>query len=69
MSNIESLSVTDLMNLKSIIELACSRGTFRANEMVEVGTAYQRLSVFLDQIVAEAQTQADPTQQGKQNDT
>lgn len=61
------LSVTDLAILKNIIDLACSRGAFRANEMRQVGDVYDRLSAFLDDLVAtaEAQQSASTPSQGE----
>ena len=42
-----ALSIGDLKNLTTIIEVASSRGAFRANEMATVGLIYNKLQSFL----------------------
>lgn len=44
------LTITDLANLKSIIEVAVKRGVFDASEIAAVGTTFNRLNKFLIQI-------------------
>tara|TARA_B100002019_G_scaffold259653_1_gene245193 strand:+ start:244 stop:543 length:300 start_codon:yes stop_codon:yes gene_type:complete len=44
------LTVTDLQALKTIIDVACSRGTFKAAEMTVVGNTYNRLEQFLNAV-------------------
>lgn len=44
------LTITDLSNIKQIIDLASSRGSFRPSEMVAVGTVYNKLQNFLNSI-------------------
>lgn len=44
------LTITDLTNLKAVIDLASSRGAFKPNEMLAVGTVYTKLSNFLANI-------------------
>ena len=41
------LTVADLNAMKTIIDLASSRGAFKPNEMVAVGSIYTKLSAFL----------------------
>jgi hypothetical protein len=64
MDNETQLSITDLAVIKKSIEVACSRGAFQAAEMQSVGTVYDRLSIFLDQVIrqAEAETAKSQTQ-------
>jgi hypothetical protein len=50
-------NINDLASLKNIIELACTRGAFRASEMTAVGEAYQRLDTFLAGVLNQAQSQ------------
>jgi translation initiation factor IF-2 len=50
------LTVQDLQNLKSIIDVASQRGAFKPNEMMTVGQTYAKLEAFLD-AVAKAQPQ------------
>jgi hypothetical protein len=63
--NDDQLTITDLANIKGIIETACSRGAFQATEMSAVGTQYDRLVRFLNNIAEQAQ-QAQP--QGDSHD-
>lgn len=44
------LTISDLAAMKSIIDIASSRGTFKPNEMVIVGQTYNKLSIFLDSV-------------------
>jgi len=44
------LTVQDLQALKSIIDVASSRGTFRPNEMITVGQVYTKLEQFLEAV-------------------
>lgn len=50
------LTVQDLQSLKAIIDVASQRGAFKPNEMMTVGTVYNKLEAFLT-AVAQAQTQ------------
>jgi hypothetical protein len=43
------LNLNDLAALRSIIDAASTRGAFKANEMVAVGTVYNKLDKFLNQ--------------------
>ena len=42
-----ALSLGDLKNLTTIIDIASSRGAFRANEMASIGLMYNKLQSFL----------------------
>lgn len=53
----QTITVADLNLLKNIIDLASSRGAFRAAELKEVGEVYNKLAVFLEAVVAQAQAQ------------
>ena len=57
------LSITDLAVLKNVLDVACSRGTFKASEMKQVGEIYDKLTAFLDAVVAQAEAQTQ--QQGE----
>jgi len=61
------ITLADLARIRTIIETACSRGAFRADEMRTVGELYERLVGFLDSVVAQAQTEQTETKE-KQND-
>lgn len=57
MDNLE-FNINDLAGLREIVELAQSRGAFKANEMAAIGTLYNKLDAFLNGVVARAQEQA-----------
>jgi hypothetical protein len=44
------LTISDLNAMKTIIDIASSRGAFKPNEMVAVGQTYNKLSAFLDTV-------------------
>lgn len=45
-----SISVNDLATLHSILEVACSRAAFKPSELETVGSIYNKLTAFLNQI-------------------
>ena len=47
------LSIADLKNLGTIIDVASTRGAFRANEMATVGAMYNKLQAFLARVAPE----------------
>lgn len=49
------LTINDLNAMKTIIDIASSRGTFKPNEMVAVGQTYNKLTAFLDQVAKQAE--------------
>ena len=59
------LSINDLNAMKVIIDIASSRGAFKPNEMAVVGTTYNKLTAFLDNVTkqAEAAKASKPTGQ------
>ena len=52
-----NITIADLNLLKNIIDLASTRGAFRAAEMQEIGEVYNKLAAFLEAVVAQAQAQ------------
>jgi uncharacterized lipoprotein YajG len=49
------ITVADLNLLKNIVDLASTRGAFRASEMQEIGAVFNRLNAFLEDVVSQAQ--------------
>lgn len=49
------ITVTDLALLKSLVEVASTRGAFKADELSTVGQVYDKLNLFLQQIVEQAE--------------
>jgi hypothetical protein len=54
-----NITIADLGLIKNIIDLASSRGAFRGNELSQVGEVFDKLSVFLDAVVAQAKAQEE----------
>jgi hypothetical protein len=44
------LNISDLVALKSIIEVASQRGAFKANELEAVGKTFNKLNTFLESV-------------------
>lgn len=44
------LNISDLVSLKSIIEVASQRGAFKANELEAVGKTFNKLNSFLESV-------------------
>lgn len=59
-----TLSLNDLGVLANIINLATTRGAFKANELSSVGAAYDKLNFFLT--AAQSQAQAASTENSEQ---
>jgi hypothetical protein len=57
-----NITVADLNLLKNIIDLASTRGAFRAGEMKEIGEVYNKLATFLEAVVAQAAAQESELQ-------
>ena len=55
----KEITIADLNLLKDIVELASTRGAFRAAEMKDVGEVYNKLANFLDAVVAQAKAQEE----------
>ena len=54
------LTIVDLQNIRSIIDVSARRGTFSAGEMEAVGATYNKLSKFLESVAPQAP--AEPAQ-------
>jgi hypothetical protein len=44
------LNISDLVAIKSIIEVASQRGAFKANELEAVGKTFNKLNAFLESV-------------------
>ena len=56
------ITIADLDTLKNIVDLASSRGAFRGAELTQVGAIYDKLTAFLDAIIAQAKAQEEANQ-------
>ncbi|SVB50045.1 uncharacterized protein METZ01_LOCUS202899 [marine metagenome] len=57
-SNLE-LTVNDLNLLRQTIDVATQRGAFKANELLTVGTVYNKLETFLSAVSEQQKTQGE----------
>ncbi len=57
MENTTQITVADLDTIKNIIDLACTRGAFRGGEISQVGAVFDKLTAFLEAVIAQAQAQ------------
>ena len=48
------ITVTDLDSIRAIIDVAAQRGAFKAGEMAQVGAVFDKLTAFLEAVVAQA---------------
>jgi len=55
----KEITIADLNLLKDIVDLASTRGAFRAAEMKDIGEVYDKLTSFLDAVVAQAKAQEE----------
>lgn len=53
------LTIVDLQNLRSIIDVAARRGAFAAAEMTSVGTVFNKLDNFLTAVAPPQQPQTE----------
>jgi hypothetical protein len=51
------ITIADLDTIKNIIDLACTRGAFRGAEISQVGAVYDKLTAFLEAVIAQAKEQ------------
>ena len=51
------ITIADLDTIKNIIDLACTRGAFRGGEISQVGAVYDKLTAFLEAVIAQAKAQ------------
>ena len=54
-----ALSIGDLKNLSTILDVASTRGAFKANEMAGVGFLYNKLQAFLAKVAPQEEQAKD----------
>ena len=59
------ITISDLATIKELIDLACTRGAFRGDEMTSIGEVYDKLTGFLNTVIAAAQSDADQKGEGQ----
>ena len=58
------ITINDLVVVRDLIDLAATRGAFRASEMRTAGEVYDKLELFLGTVLAQAE--ANGNQQGEE---
>ena len=64
MENQTQLTIVDLSNAHQLLDLAATRGAFRAAEMQQVGELYNKLTAFLNAVAK--QQKAEQQASGEQ---
>ena len=59
MENSTQITVADLDALRTIVDLAASRGAFRGAELTQVGVVFDKLTTFLNAVVEQAKAAAE----------
>jgi uncharacterized protein YggE len=62
MENNTQITIADLDTIKNIIDLACTRGAFRGAEISQVGAVFDKLTEFLNAVIAQAKAQEEANQ-------
>jgi|TARA_R110000868_G_scaffold48064_1_gene156731 hypothetical protein len=62
------ITISDLEDLRGIIDLAASRGAFRGAELRPIGELYDKLNGFLQSMMLQAQSQEEVPQQELKGD-
>ncbi|HAT69932.1 MAG TPA: hypothetical protein DCS22_05460 [Flavobacteriaceae bacterium] len=55
-----NLTIADLQTISNIIDIAMTRGAFRANEAKAVGGLYEKINAFLQTVQQQAQQTETP---------
>lgn len=55
---IQPITVADLDAVRSIIDLAANRGAFHGAELSQVGAVFDKLTIFINSVVAQAKAEA-----------
>jgi hypothetical protein len=56
------LSIADLQNIRTLIDVAVRRGTFGATELSSVGAVFDRLNTFLSAVTPPPQGEGAPAE-------
>lgn len=57
-----NITISDLNDLKNIVDIAARRGAFHAKEMASVGAVYNKLEAFLESVTSQNQSTEEPPQ-------
>lgn len=54
---VPELSISDLLNVRTLLDVSIKRGTFAPNELSSVGAVYDKLNTFLNSVSPQTETQ------------
>lgn len=60
------LSIADLQNLRTLVDVAVRRGAFNASELSSVGAVFDRVSAFLNAVAPQQTETEQPAAQTEQ---
>jgi Mg2+ and Co2+ transporter CorA len=63
------VTITDLFLIRGILDVAIQRGTFRGEELVQIGEIYNKLMNFLNMISEQAQQAQQAQQEANQTES
>ena len=66
---VSNLTITDLVVMRNIIDLASTRGAFKGEDLTVVGDVYNKLSSFIEKIASALKTDEVEGASEKQSDT
>lgn len=58
-----NITVSDIILLKNIVEIASTRGAFRANEMSQVGQLYDKVNAWCESVAQSAAENSEGSQE------
>lgn len=53
--NHPELTITDLQNVRAVLEVAVRRGTFAAAELSSIGAVYDKVNAFLNAVAPKSE--------------
>lgn len=62
-----TVTISDLIVIRNVIDLASSRGAFRANELSTVGTVFDKLQAFLTEVEEQAKAAEEAAAEGAES--
>jgi hypothetical protein len=64
--NANDLNIQDLAVMRSVIETATERGTFKAQELAAVGTLFNKLDMFLQAVEDQAKAAQESAEEAQE---
>lgn len=63
------ITINDIVQFKNIIEVCTKRGAFQANELETVGSLYNRIKLFTDEVEANTREKQSDNEESKPLET